>query len=459
MAFRTLISAGIAACALLGLTGVARAETAPLQALVGADSDLRLSGSMRLRYERVTGQPRVGLNPTDELLALRTVLTAEYRAGPVQVVGEVEDSRAWLGRPGSAVGANDVNTLEPIRAFVALDLPGLLGKGSKVSLAAGRMTLGLGSRRFVASNDYRNTTNAVTGLRTDLKGAGGMAATLFYVLPQVRLPADQASVLANRSELDRESGALRLLGGLVSRPHTLAGGAVELGYYRLLEHDRPGRATRDRDLHTFSARLVREPQAGRIDFDVEGAWQSGHVSADSAATSARLPVDAGMVHAALGYSFAGAARLRLALGGDWVSGDRAGGTYTRFDTLFGARRFEFSPSGIYAPVGRANILAPWLRLEAAPGKRVEAMALYRPLWLANRHDAFSTSGVADASGASGRFAGHQIDSRLRYWLVPARLRAEVNYDFLAKGRFLTSAPNAPRTGDAHYVSVGVTASF
>lgn len=452
-------SALAATGALLAMGHPAHAETAPLQTLVGADSDLRLSGSVRLRYESLTGQLRPGLNATDEQLALRSILTLEYHTGPLRIVGEVHDSRAWLGKPGSSTSANDVDTFEPMQAYAALDLGPALGKGTKLTLTAGRFLFNLGSRRFVASDDYRNAATSYTGLRSDFRAADGTAASLFYVLPQTHLPDDQASVLDNRFALDRESPALRLFGGLVSRPHTLAGGSVELGYYRLLEKDRPGRPTRDRDLHTFSARLLREPKAGKLDFELEGAWQTGRTSTGTAAGAVRVAVDAGLVHGSLGYTFPGPARLHLTLAADWVEGDRPGGAYNRFDSLYGGRRFEWAPSGIFAAIARANTVAPSIRLEAAPGKRFDVMAVYRPMWLASRTDSFSTTGIVDATGASGSFAGHHLDSRLRYWLVPALLRAEVNYDFVARGRFLTTAPNAPRTGNTHYVTTSLTASF
>ncbi|MET0193941.1 MAG: alginate export family protein, partial [Hyphomicrobiaceae bacterium] len=101
---------------------------------------------------------------------------------------------------------------------------------------------------------------------------------------------------------------------------------------------------------------------------------------------------------------------------------------------------------------------PGFRLEAAPGKRIDAFAIYRAMWLASRTDAFSTSNVRDASGRSGRFAGHQLEARLRYWLLPSFLRAEVNALWLARGRFLKDAPNAPKE-DARYWTTGVTATF
>jgi hypothetical protein len=42
------------------------------------------------------------------------------------------------------------------------------GTGTKLGLQAGRFTLNLGSRRLVAADDYRNTTNGYTGIRADL---------------------------------------------------------------------------------------------------------------------------------------------------------------------------------------------------------------------------------------------------------------------------------------------------
>jgi len=44
-------------------------------------------------------------------------------------------------------------------------------------------------------------------------------------------------------------------------------------------------------------------------------------------------------------------------------------------------------------------------------------------------------------------------------VIPRSLRFEVDAVILAKGRFLTDAPNAPRTGDTHYLSVNLTSQF
>lgn len=434
------------------------ADTPRLQSLLGSPSKVTVSGSVRLRYETLTGQPRVNLPPTDEQIALRTTLAVEYKAAPNFRIGaEMFDSRAWLGKPGSSVSANDVNTLELVQGYVAVDLAP--SKGTSLTLEAGRFVLNLGSRRLIAADDYRNTTNGYTGLRADLKTRDGTAATLIYTLPQIRKPDDQASVLANRYGLDKESFDLRLWGGLVWRPKTVFGATAEASYFRLQERDSPSRATRDRNLHTVAARLIREPKAGTPDFEIEGAWQLGDVSETARAGARKLDVDAWFIHADAGYLFPGPARLRLSVEYDYASGDGPGGSYGRFDTLFGMRRADFSPAGVLAAIGRTNIESPGVRAEMAPGKRFDAFLTYHPLWLAEKTDSFATTGVRDAGGKAGSFAGHQVEGRMRYWIVSGFLRGEINAFWLAKGRFLRFAPNGPATGNTTYISSALIASF
>lgn len=443
----------------LSLPAAAHAEAPTLQAAIGDPDQFKLSGSYRARLELLEGQPRAGFRAEDRQLALRGTLLAEYRKGPIRVVGELYDSRAYLTRPGGTLSANEVNTFELVQAYLAADLKDVLGAGSSTQVQAGRMMLNLGSRRLVAADDYRNTTNSYTGLRADLKGRDGTTATLFYTLPQLRLPDDLPSVRANQPQWDLESFDLRLWGGLVARPQTLLGATAELGYVRLQERDGPSRATRDRDLHTVNARVLREPKAGRWDFEVEGIYQFGGIAESTAANAGRLPVSAWFLHADAGYTFPGKARLRVSAEYDRASGDGPGRSFGRFDTLFGMRRADLAPSGIYNSIGRANISTPGVRIEAAPGKRLDMFAVYRAMWLADRTDSFSTTGVRDATGQSGSFAGHQVEGRLRYWLVPGFLRGEVNAIWLGKGRFLKTAPNAPQTGDARYLSTVLTATF
>lgn len=431
----------------------------PAIARDGDPASLRLSGSVRLRYEALGGQARAGLGASDELVSVRTTLAADYDAGPIRIGAELYDSRAYGAEPGSAIGTGEVNALELVQAYVAADLDERFGHGSKATLRAGRFLLNLGSRRLVAADDYRNTTNGYTGLHFDLRTVDGFGAALFYTLPQMRRPDDPDAIRANGVGIDRESFDLRLWGGYLSRQRLFGQTMAEIGYVRLKERDAPGRPTRNRDLHSVSARIIREPATGRFDYELEGIGQLGATRTGLAEVAPRSGVSAWFVHADLGYSFPGPLRARLSLEYDRASGDGPGGRYGRFDTIFGMRRADLAPAGIYAQIGRANISTPGLRIEVAPGKRLDAFAVYRAMWLAARTDGFSTTGVRDPLGRSGSFAGHQVEGRMRWWLIPRVLRGEVNAAWIAKRRFLRTAPNAPDTGNTRYVSVALSGSF
>lgn len=420
---------------------------------------LTVTGAVRLRYETIDGQLRAGFNKRDDLVNLRTNILAEYRRDNVRVGVELFDSRVWGDNAGTPVTTNEVNAFEPVQAYVAADFDGAFGKGTKLTLAAGRMTLNLGSRRLVAADDYRNTTNGYTGLRADIAAPQGWKATLIYTLPQVRLPVDAGDIRAAKVRLDRESFDLVLWGGQVSKAKAIGSAMAELSYFHLGERDAPGRPTRDRSLDTFGGRIIAEPRVGKFDYEIEAFYQTGQISASLAPTAARQSVGASFIHADMGYSFTGPWKPRLSVEFDRASGDRPGGRFGRFDTLFGMRRADLAPAGLYNAIARTNIVAPGIRLEATPSKRFDWFGAYRPMWLAADTDSFSSTGVRNASGRSGNFAGHQIEARFRYWLVPARLRFEFDGLLLAKGRFLRDAPNAPPGQWTRYGSFNLTASF
>jgi hypothetical protein len=415
-----------------------------------------LSGSFRIRYEALTGQFRPGLDPSDDLVSMRTTLFAEHHAGPIHIGAELYDSRAYGGEAGSAVSANDVNALELVQAYLAADLP--LGAGSTATLQAGRFIMRLGSRRRSDEEEYRNTMPSFTGLRADLKTRSHISATLFLTLPQLRLPDDQPSVLANKVRLDRESFDMVFWGGMITGTRAWRNISFDAGYAGLGERDSPGRPTRNRRLHSLMARLVREPARGKLDFAAEAAYQLGSIRAGLAPQAAPLDVSASYFHADLGYTMSGPLGLRLAAEYDRASGDGDGPAYGRFDPLFGIRRIDLAPSGLYGAIARANIDTPALRAEIRPSKRWDAFALVRAMWAEKEGDGFSATGVRGSSG-SGRFAGFQLEARLRYWLVSDRLRAQANAALLIKRGLLADAPNAPRTGDAIYTAASLTATF
>ena len=424
-----------------------------------AEDGLTITGSMRLRYEMIQGQARTGFDEKDDLLNVRTIVGGEYRSDGFRLGAELYDSRVYGSEAGTPVTTGEVNAFELVQAYVGYEARDAFGAGTKLDLQAGRFTLNLGSRRLVAADDYRNTTSGYTGLRADLALRGGVAATFIYTLPQVRLPDDRASLDANRVKFDKESFDLQLWGGLATKKLGGSRGSVEMSYFHLGERDAPQRPTRDRSLETIGLRAYRDPAPGRFDYESETFYQFGTISSSLAPSAAKSDVSAWFTHLEAGYSFRHPWSPRLSLEFDYASGDGRGGDFGRFDTLFGMRRAELAPAGLYNAVGRANLLSPAIRIETIPSRRLDAFAAYRPLWLASRFDSFSTTGVRDPSGASGRFAGHQVEARLRYWLVPKRLRLEWSGLFLGKGRFLRNAPNAPAGGNTLYNSFNATISF
>lgn len=144
---------------------------------------------------------------------------------------------------------------------------------------------------------------------------------------------------------------------------------------------------------------------------------------------------------------------------DRATGDRPGGRYSRIDTLYGMRRADLAPAGIYAALGRTNLETRGVRIEAAPSRRLDVFASGRALWAASATDSFSTTGVRDPTGGSGRFAGYQVEGRARYWIIPDTLRAELNAAILRREGLLAGAPNASPYGDTRHVSVVLTGSF
>ena len=97
--------------------------------------------------------------------------------------------------------------------------------------------------------------------------------------------------------------------------------------------------------------------------------------------------------------------------------------------------------------------------EVQPSTRHDAIVHKSPAWLAEKTDSFASTGVRDPSGASGSFAGHEIEARMRYALVPDFLRLEAGGAVLFEGRFLRDAPNANGFGDPVYGYMELSAQF
>jgi len=239
MIVRVATAGSLLALTLAASPALADSTDAPwtLDEALGNPEGLKVNASVRARYEALGDQFRPGLDKNDDLVTIRTDVFAEYRNGPIRIGGELVDSRAYFGDPGSAISTGEVNAFEPIQAYVGADFGSAIGKGSSSSLDLGRFVLDLGSRRLVARNDFPNTTTAFTGARFQWRGAGKEKLTLFYTYPQQRLPDDKASLLDNKVTLDKESNALVFWGGLFTKPKIAGAANLDLYFFGLREKD------------------------------------------------------------------------------------------------------------------------------------------------------------------------------------------------------------------------------
>lgn len=423
---------------------------------------LLLSGSQRTRYEGLRNQFRPLLAKHDQALALRTLFTLGVKLGPVSIVSELQDSRAYLTDADSGVSTIVINALEPLQAYVNLQLENTFTTGDALKLRAGLQTMDLGSRRLVARNRFRNTIQNYAGLTADWQAASGMRLFTFAVLPVRVRPSniERADLLDNRIALDRNGFDLAFW-GLFGKWPMESDWETEAYFFGLNENDSGGSISRNRQLYTPGLRLVRAAGPGRWDADLESVLQLGSRRPLLDPGAADSNVRAQFYHASVGYTFTSRWSPRLSAELDYASGDdpASGASYERFDSLFGPRRTEFGPTDIYGPLGRENIISAGARVSVQPGPRLDGYLSWRANWLEDKRDFFARTGLRDPNGQSGRFAGRQLELRARVWVLPDLLRWELGGAVFMQGPFMRNAPNATGNGNPVFIYSGLELSF
>ncbi|MCA8956506.1 MAG: alginate export family protein [Planctomycetes bacterium] len=420
-----------------------------LREALGTPDWLKVSGSLRLRYEGLTGQYRTAsrLDYADHLMVQRTLLRADAKFDTLGLTAEIQDSRHYGGGNGSMIDTTVVNPLDVLQAYGEID--GKLGSGSQ-RLRLGRETIDVGSRRLVARNRFRNTINAFTGVDWEWESEHSSVRG-FWTMPVMRRPTDLPSLVDNELVFDRQSVDVQF--GGASYEQEIDGHAVNAYFLVLLED-----TGRHRQLYTPGARLLRKSKRGMIDYELEAALQFGE--SRTSATGADLDHIAWFAHASVGYTYNVAWTPRVQLAFDYASGDQnpTDGDNNRFDTLFGARRFEYGPTGIYGAIARSNILSPEARVSVRPVKELRAILAWRALWLASDQDAWTTSGLRDASGNSDVYVGQQLESSLRWDVIDRSLTVELGGVILFNGDFQRQAPGGQR-GDTAYAYLQAAWTF
>jgi hypothetical protein len=402
---------------------------------VGLPDWLKVSGSIRVRGEALDGEFRSNpsLDNSDQLLMTRSHLRVDATGDQLGAVVELMDSRVFGGGDGSFVNTSIANPIDFLQAYATLELGSLAGGEHR--LLVGRETLDLGGRRLVARNKFRNTINAFDAVDWLWSGEGGTELRVFWSLPVERLPSDKTDLLDGHPVLDEQDIDNQFYGAFLSTPLTDTVG-LELYAFQL---DESAARSRQRQLTTPGFRMTKKAATETIDFEVESAVQFG----DSRQVgSGKVDHLAWFAHAAVGYTFDAVWKPRVQLAYDFASGDSdpTDGDNGRFDTLFGARRWEFGPTGIYGAIARSNLSSPELRFVVKPTPSSEVMAAVRGVWLAEARDAWTTARVQDPTGAAGKHVGEQVEFRVRHHILPKSVLFEWGGAYLFAGRFQDDAP-------------------
>jgi hypothetical protein len=427
--------------------GPAQTPDAPwrLNPVLGSPSWLKVSGEHRTRYESLDNQfrfrtpnanpPVRGYAENDDALMLQTLLRVDANGDQFGATVEGIDARQY-GLHDEAGTANDsyvdttlVDSADVLQAFATWKL-GALG-GGKHELHVGRETLDLGGRRLVARNAFRNTVNTFTGASWAWKGEAS-SVRAFWAMPVDRRPNDAEDLFDNRQEWDDQDLDVQLAG--VFFDSKLAGRSMyELYAFGL---DERGDGTRERELLTFGGRVHQPRKAGDWFYAVELVGQTGE-SKTSATAAAVSDHQAGFGHAAVGYQWEASWSPAVQFAYDYATGDKDPNDRDneRFDTLFGARRWEYGPTGLYGAVARANLNSPELRVLLHPRQHLQFTLGWRMVLLAEDRDAWTASGLRDRTGASGDHVGDQFELRMVWEIAPQSLDFDVGIAYLAEGSF------------------------
>lgn len=438
-------------------------DRSPVEQALGLPPWLEFSGEHRSRYEWVEDEirDRNTFRSDNHLWVLRTRLLVTARGERWRATTEIQDSRAIDSPEDGFISRGIVNPLDVLQLFVGHTTRDAFVDGDTIDLRLGRQTLDVGSRRFVARNRFRNTTNAFTGVYGGWKNDDGDEVQAFAFVPVIRRPGDRNDLRSNESKSDDEAEGTQFY-GIHGKTNLDAHTTGELYTFVLDEDDSGDVETRDRELATFGARVNHKPRPGEFSFEWESAFQFGDSRTSSnPANAADLDHQAHFHRIGVGYQWAHPWKPHLEFVFDYASGDDDpnDGDNERFDTLFGARRGDIAPTGIWGPLARSNLVSPGLRLDLRPDEATRVQIAARQAWLASDRDAWTTTGLVDPTGNSGDEIGQVVELRVRHEVVPDNWLLDFGVAHLFAGDFIEDAPNNSGQDDSSYAYAGFTYRF
>ena len=365
----------------------------------------------------------IGDGSTDSQIALRSRLRLGLGGnGPFRFLFEGQDARSYLDRErGDFRDTTTVNEYDILQLLGSFTADNVGGSGLRTDLHVGRMTMDVGRRRLIARNEMRNTVNAFDGVHWQIGKDKAWRFRTFFVEPVIR----------HDVSLDEQSSKSIFWGTYLESRH-IPWLQMDV-YYLGLNDKRVANVTSHRTYSTVGFRLYKDPKPGEMDYELESAWQTG--------TRGATDHFAHFQHLDLGYMFDVPWSPRFVIHYDYASGDRKPGDSQDegFDTLFGARRFEYTPTGTFGPFSRTNLSSPGWRTIVTPAKGWTIQLKQRFWYLAQNKDSFGSSGLRDSTGGSGNNLGHDVELRVQ-WAVSSNMDFDVGYDHWFKGSYFDRLP-------------------
>ncbi len=401
-----------------------------LQRALRAPDWLRLSVQHRTRYESLDHRWRSGDRGSDQQIAQRTRLLLSIRdiLDPVRGVVELQDSRVHATDAGSFVDNSHVNHLDVQQLHLDLASENFLGTGLPALFAVGRLNLDIGSGRWIARESFRNATTSFDGGQWRLGDSDhDLTVRAFLVRPVRRFMTTIDPTLVNQQNtlwgLYAESRHLKWLNSSV----------YYFGHQSEEAH---------RDFTTVGARFWKSGKPGEIEYEIESVYQTGDIGPQGRFEHFH--------HGQAGYTVDSPWKPQFLARMDYAS---AG-----FDDLYGRRSFELTPTGIFGPFRRSNLISPGYRVLVLPRDSLYLFVQHRAWWLADATAAWAGSNLRDPTGSSGRYLGQTMELRAR-WGASDNLFLQVGYVHFAYGTFQRRVPGGPDATHSDYAYVSAELIF
>ncbi|MCG7755138.1 MAG: alginate export family protein [Nitrosomonas sp.] len=398
---------------------------------------LEIGLESRMRYEHRHNDIRriEGGNDDPFFLRQRAWIGIKEILDPFRFAVEFQDSRVYNNRFVST--DQERNEYDLLNAYGELYFKKALGADDRgndrpIRFRVGRFAYETTDRRFIARNEWRNTTNTFEGFRLNFgREANDWELDLFGMQPVRRL----------QTKFDEANDHLWTFGAIGTWRKWSDIITIQPYYMGQKQTADPNGFTAtnrlDREIHMPGFRAYGKV-SNLFDFDVSYNRQLGYTGPN------RIEAQGYTVEVGKTFEYAWKPRIGLFYG--YASGDKNpnDNVDNRFDRFFGfARPWSADHYVIYE-----NLKAPKIRFEFSPTQKLGFELGYGGYWLASNTDRmfdFLDGNISntvkdpgfnrDRTGKSGDFAGHSFEGRIRYQPTP-RINTILGYTHFTAGEFV-----------------------